>query len=48
MKTQISYKGRDFIIEDMTEEEKETLKSEKPELYKRFIKDTVIKKEKKK
>ena len=35
---QISYKDRNFIIEEMTEEDKEILQAEKPELYSKFEK----------
>ena len=35
---QISYKDRNFILEEMTEEDKEILQAEKPELYSKFEK----------
>jgi ClpP class serine protease len=35
---QISYKDRSFIVEEMTEEDKEILQAEKPELYNKFEK----------
>ena len=35
---QISYKDRNFIIEEMTEEDREILQAEKPELYSKFEK----------
>ena len=35
---QISYKDRNFTIEEMTEEDREILKAEKPELYSKFEK----------
>jgi len=38
MKTQITYGSYDFIVEDMTDEEKEILKAEKPEIFKQHIK----------
>ena len=43
MKTQITFKGFDFIVENMTDEQKEILKVEKPELYKKHFKETEIK-----
>ena len=44
---QISYKDRNFIIEEMTEEEKEILKAEKPELYDKHFKEKIKNKSKK-
>ena len=45
----ISYKDRDFIIDEMTEEEKEILQAEKPEMYeKHFKKSKEVKNKKKK
>ena len=35
---QISYKDRSFIVEQMTEEDKEILKAEKPEMYDKHFK----------
>ena len=35
---QINYKDRSFIVEEMTEEDKEILQAEKPELYSKFEK----------
>ena len=35
---QISYKDRSFIVEEMTEADKEILQAEKPELYSKFEK----------
>ena len=43
---QISYKDRNFIVDEMTEADKEILQAEKPELYSRFEKH--FKKEKSK
>ena len=43
---QISYKDRSFIIEEMTEEEKEILQAEKPELYNKHFKEVKNKKKK--
>ena len=40
---QISYKDRSFIIEEMTEEEKEILKAEKPGLYEKYFEKTEVK-----
>ena len=46
---QVSYKDRSFIIEEMTEEEKEILQAEKPELYsKHFGNSKELKNKKKK
>ena len=45
---QISYKDRSFIIEQMTEEDKEILKAEKPEMYDKYFKDSKELKNKKK
>ena len=45
---QISYKDRSFIIEEMTEEEKEILQAEKPEMYDKHFKDSKELKNKKK
>mgnify|MGYP006909288500 CR=1 FL=1 len=43
MKTQITFGKHDFIVEEMTEQEKEILKSEKPDIYKKYFKETEIK-----
>ena len=43
---QINYKNRSFIIEKMTEEEKEILQAEKPELYLKHFKEVKNKKKK--
>lgn len=43
---QISYKDRSFIIDEMTEEEKEILQAEKPELYSKHFKEVKNKKKK--
>ena len=40
---QISYKDRSFIVEQMTEEDKEILKAEKPELYKKYFNEIKVK-----
>ena len=48
MKTQISYKDRNFIIEEMTEEEKEIFQAEKPEIYGKHFKNSKEVKNKKK
>ena len=40
---QISYKDRNFIIEEMTEEDKEILQAEKPELHEKYFKKTEVK-----
>ena len=40
---QISYKDRNFIIEEMTEEDKEILQAEKPELYEKYFEKTEVK-----
>ena len=45
---QISYKDRDFIVDEMTEEEKEILQAEKPELYSKHFKNSKEVKNKKK
>ena len=45
---QINYKDRSFIIEQMTEEDKEILKAEKPEMYDKYFKDSKELKNKKK
>ena len=45
---QISYKDRNFIVEEMTEEDKEILKAEKPEMYDKHCKDSKELKNKKK
>ena len=45
---QISYKDRSFIIEEMTEEEKEILQAEKPEMYDKHFKNSKELKHKKK
>ena len=42
---QISYKDRSFIIEEMTEEDKEILQAEKPEMYDKHFKDSKNSKE---
>ena len=36
---QISYKDRSFIVEEMTEEDREILQAEKPELYSKYFKE---------
>ena len=43
---QISYKDRNFIVEEMTEEEKEILQAEKPEMYEKHFKEVKNKKKK--
>ena len=43
---QINYKDRSFIIEQMTEEEKEILQAEKPEMYAKHFKEVKNKKKK--
>ena len=45
---QISYKDRDFILDEMTEEEKEILQAEKPEMYEKHFKNSKEVKNKKK
>ena len=45
---QISYKDRDFIIDEMTDEEKEILQAEKPEMYEKHFKNSKEVKNKKK
>ena len=45
---QISYKDRNFIIEEMTEEDKEILQAEKPEMYDKHFKNSKEVKNKKK
>ena len=45
---QISYKDRDFIIDEMTEEEMEILQAEKPEMYEKHFKNSKEVKNKKK
>ena len=40
---QISYKDRNFIIEEMTEADKEILQAEKPELYEKYFEKTEVK-----
>ena len=40
---QISYKDRNFIVEEMTEEDKEILQAEKPELYEKYFEKTEVK-----
>ena len=45
---QISYKDRDFIIDEMTEEEREILQAEKPEMYEKHFKNSKEVKNKKK
>ena len=40
---QISYKDRNFIIEEMTEEDKEILQAEKPELYEKYFEKIEVK-----
>ena len=37
---QVSYKDRSFIIEEMTEEDKEILQAEKPEMYNKYFKNS--------
>ena len=43
---QINYKDRSFIVEEMTDEEKEILQAEKPELYSKHFKEVKNKKKK--
>ena len=43
---QINYNYRSFTIETMTEEEKEILRAEKPELYAKHFKEVKNKKKK--
>ena len=43
---QISYKDRNFIVDEMTEEEKEILQAEKPELYAKHFNEVKNKKKK--
>ena len=43
---QINYKDRNFIVDEMTEEEKEILQAEKPELYAKHFKEVKNKKKK--
>ena len=43
---QISYKDRDFILEEMTEEDKEILQAEKPGIYSKHFKEVKNKKKK--
>lgn len=43
---QINYKDRSFIVEEMTDEEKEILQAEKPELYAKHFKEVKNKKKK--
>ena len=45
---QISYKDRDFIVDEMTEEEKEILQAEKPGMYEKHFKNSKELKNKKK
>ena len=45
---QISYKDRDFIIDEMTDEEKEILLAEKPDIYAKHFKNSKEVKNKKK
>ena len=45
---QISYKDRDFIIDEMTDEEKDILQAEKPEMYEKHFKNSKEVKNKKK
>lgn len=45
---QISYKDRNFIIDEMTDEEKEILQAEKPEIYEKHFKNSKEVKNKKK
>ena len=40
---QISYKDRSFIVEEMTEADREILKAEKPELYEKYFEKTEVK-----
>ena len=44
---QVNYKDRTFIIEQMTEEDKEILKAEKPELYEKYFEKTEVKRKNK-
>ena len=37
---QISYNDRSFIVEEMTEEDKEILQAEKPEIYEKHFKNS--------
>ena len=43
---QIRYKDRNFIVDEMTEEDKEILQAEKPELYSKHFKEVKNKKKK--
>ena len=43
---QISYKDRNFTVEEMTEEDKEILRAEKPEIYSKHFKEVKNKKKK--
>ena len=43
---QINYKDRSFIVEEMTDEEKEILQAEKPELYAKHFNEVKNKKKK--
>ena len=43
---QINYKDRNFIVDEMTEEEKEILQAEKPELYAKHFNEVKNKKKK--
>ena len=45
---QISYKDRSFIIDEITEEEKEILRAEKPDIYAKHFKNSKEVKNKKK
>ena len=45
---QISYKDRNFIVDEMTEEDKEILQAEKPEMYDKHFKNSKELKHKKK
>ena len=40
---QISYKDRNFIVEEMTEADKEILQAEKPELYRKHFNEIKVK-----
>lgn len=39
MKTLICYKGKSFILQDMTEKQKKQFKSENPEFYKEVFEE---------
>lgn len=40
---QVNYKDRSFIVEEMTEEDKEILQAEKPELYRKHFNKIKVK-----